>query len=719
MEKKYLILALGIFLLIGTSLKSQDSIFAQKTKLLDVEENSWYETFMPLYFNDDDKLDFTGGNTELKMYLSSDFGDYERKDLGWIPDFPIKYMDFDNDSLPDILCAGNYYYKNMGNDSLALTELGISGWDKDFADYGDIDNDGYVDALVLQPITFEKDKLMLYFAHGDNTYDEVILDNSLSSYGYKQLIDINGDGLLDIGVINGYSSTNIMLFTNNGDRTFTKLKIENNIYNNTNCFNLVDLDNDGDKDILLSGFDSDKGLYVMENIDGTFSNEMKINNQNQLFFKSEDIDFDGDFDIVFLAKDGNNFNISYQLNDGEMNFSNPQIIGSVIGYNYYFNNSEIYKNWFSLIDVDGDGVKDILLNAPADKEIVWFKNTTVVAKPTELLAQPISQNVCENDSVTFTIEATGTNLTYHWQKDVVDISGATADSYTIDAASSTDAGEYKCVVTGDGGTVTSKGAILSIKKNTSITKQPQSVQICEGKSASFGVEATGENLAYQWQKDGVDISGATSADYTIATVSVPDAGKYVCMISGECGALQSAEATLTIDPLIVIDTQPQSADISRGKQAKFTVSATGTISGYQWQKDGVALNDGGKYTGTTTAELTISDVAQSEEGNYTVMISGDCGNVTSDTATLLVITATIDLAKAGITIIPNPTHDYIHIINTGKNIDQIAIYSITGKKTLQKSKDFDRIDLSMLQSGVYFVKVVQGRDVVVDKVVVE
>ena len=180
--------------------------------------------------------------------------------------------------------------------------------------------------------------------------------------------------------------------------------------------------------------------------------------------------------------------------------------------------------------------------------------------------------------------------------------------------------------------------------------------------------------------------------------------------------MTSDAATLTVKPLISITAQPQSIEIGRGKQAVFSVAATGTISTYQWYKDGTALSDGGKYTGTTTAQLTISDAAQSEAGSYTVKISGECGDITSDAATLSVLTATDDLAT-GITIIPNPVHDYIKIINTGQKINKLEIYNTAGIKVLQKSTDFELIDLSGLKSGVYFVKMLRGSEVRVERVV--
>ena len=61
-----------------------------------------------------------------------------------------------------------------------------------------------------------------------------------------------------------------------------------------------------------------------------------------------------------------------------------------------------------------------------------------------------------------------------------------------------------------------------------ISGQPTARTVSAGVSTTFAVTAaaTGATLSYQWQKDGVDISGATSASYTIASPVVGDAGNF-------------------------------------------------------------------------------------------------------------------------------------------------------------------------------------------------
>ncbi len=83
-----------------------------------------------------------------------------------------------------------------------------------------------------------------------------------------------------------------------------------------------------------------------------------------------------------------------------------------------------------------------------------------------ITAQPSSLTVLEGSSATFSVTATGTGLNYQWRFNGSSISGATAGSYTIASVQSSDAGTYDVVVSNDGGSVTSSGAVLTVSTVT-------------------------------------------------------------------------------------------------------------------------------------------------------------------------------------------------------------------------------------------------------------
>ena len=85
---------------------------------------------------------------------------------------------------------------------------------------------------------------------------------------------------------------------------------------------------------------------------------------------------------------------------------------------------------------------------------------------------------------------------------------------------------------------------------TSITTHPaDQLLLVPGSPASFtvSVEAIpGHDHTYQWQKNKIDIVGATSNALIISSVTKTDEGTYCCVVSNTAGPVTSDPARLTI-----------------------------------------------------------------------------------------------------------------------------------------------------------------------------
>lgn len=215
--------------------------------------------------------------------------------------------------------------------------------------------------------------------------------------------------------------------------------------------------------------------------------------------------------------------------------------------------------------------------------------TTVRDTPPILTGNPSSQNVCAGSPVNFSVTVTGNNLAYQWQKDAVNLSNGSpyAGVTTADlSVSPAEAGDYRCLVSNTGGSVTSAVASLTLKAATVITGQPTAQAVCLGGSAQFSVAATGAGpLGYQWQKNTVDLSngghysGANSNVLTVANADNSDAATYRCVVTADCGSVISSNAALTVSyPVLAVS--PPSLNfgtIATGTTAysSFTVSNAG------------------------------------------------------------------------------------------------------------------------------------------------
>jgi len=83
-----------------------------------------------------------------------------------------------------------------------------------------------------------------------------------------------------------------------------------------------------------------------------------------------------------------------------------------------------------------------------------------------------------------------------------------------------------------------------------ISTQPANQSVSAGQTATFSVAASGTApLAYQWQMNGADISGAISASYTTpVTITANSGEQFRVMVSNSAGSVTSNSATLTVNP---------------------------------------------------------------------------------------------------------------------------------------------------------------------------
>jgi glucose/arabinose dehydrogenase len=85
-----------------------------------------------------------------------------------------------------------------------------------------------------------------------------------------------------------------------------------------------------------------------------------------------------------------------------------------------------------------------------------------------------------------------------------------------------------------------------------ITNHPTDIEIMEGLEPTFTVNTIGSTpFTYQWQKNEVDIDGATSASFTIPGVDPFDEGQYRVIVSNIAGSATSNMATLSVIPIVV------------------------------------------------------------------------------------------------------------------------------------------------------------------------
>jgi Immunoglobulin domain len=228
--------------------------------------------------------------------------------------------------------------------------------------------------------------------------------------------------------------------------------------------------------------------------------------------------------------------------------------------------------------------------------------TAATAKPA-ITAQPANQTVNAGQQATFAVVATGTPApSYQWRKNSKNIDGATSANYKTPGASFSDNGaKFDVVVSNSAGSITSSAATLTVDATTAvkptIVTQPSNQTVTVGQTATFTVVAAGTPApTYQWQKDGANISGATSATYVTPATGSNDSGtNFDVVVSNSAGNVTSNSATLTVNaaPSSTVDVTTYHYDNLRtGQNTHETVLTHANVKQAKFGKVGAFPVDG-------------------------------------------------------------------------------------------------------------------------------
>ena len=167
-----------------------------------------------------------------------------------------------------------------------------------------------------------------------------------------------------------------------------------------------------------------------------------------------------------------------------------------------------------------------------------------------------------------------------------------------------------------------------------VSKHPDSKELCPGESHTLYVNTTGTGLTYQWRRNGALIPNATDSVLVLTNVNSGNTGFYGVIVSSSCfSPIISNEANVQVRIPTVINKQPENQNVCPGDSAKFILDADGHAIKYQWFKGNM------KIDGATSTNLIIPYVTQNDVASYTCEITGFCGFVKSNAVTIALNTA--------------------------------------------------------------------------------
>lgn len=328
---------------------------------------------------DKDVLSASAEDNILSWYKNLDgqgtFGEQQIIDNNFVTAHDSFASDMDSDGDKDIVLISRYiefptklaWYENIDGLGTFGEEqiISIDEFNFEQINPADIDSDGDVDIVAT---VYRK---LIWFENindQNNFIPRIIFEEEINDFKlkYNLPIDIDNDG--DMDVISGGYHDNIEWYENlYGLGTFGEeqiITIDN--IEILKEINAADIDGDGDMDVLSASRNDGKiAWYENTNGLGDFGEQQLINGPDEFYGFSvvaADIDNDGDMDVV--SGRGDDYVSWYENLDGLGNFSQASIISTEI------------DGVLQVIttDINNDGYIDIVSTSYWDHKIAWYEN---------------------------------------------------------------------------------------------------------------------------------------------------------------------------------------------------------------------------------------------------------------------------------------------------------------------------------------------------------
>lgn len=205
-----------------------------------------------------------------------------------------------------------------------------------------------------------------FYSFAQFSFDRYELNETLDGIESVHSVDFDNDGDMDIFTASG-NDNRVILFEQQSDGSFAT-KVLSNDATGAKVVKSYDFDLDGDLDIVAIGSDpGDHSIWWWENINNTFSNKKVIVNiSNQAFqdFQISDLDNDGDLDIVTVE-----FSTA----------SGPGLLSMWVNDNFNFTLLELSDNCIDgrqieIVDWDNDNDLDFLISEGLGDKMTFWEN---------------------------------------------------------------------------------------------------------------------------------------------------------------------------------------------------------------------------------------------------------------------------------------------------------------------------------------------------------
>lgn len=258
-----------------------------------------------------------------------------------------------------------------------------------------------------------------------------------------------------------------------------------------------------------------------------------------------------------------------------------------------------------------------------------------------IITQPEDCTGSFGDTVTFTVEASGEGLSFQWQLSDDDgenwrNSSTKQATYSTTLTTTNNGRAVRCVVTDSSGNSAISSVAYMKAAGIVITVQPEDFIGNLGDTVTIIVEASGEELSYQWQLS--DDNGETwrnsstkQAVYSTTLTTVNNGRMVQCVITDSYGnSTVTDSATMSVAG-VTITSQPEDCTGAIGDKVTFAVEAAGDGLSYQWQ---LSDDNGETWRNSSTKQATYSTTLTTANNGRAVrcVVTDSSGNSATSSA---------------------------------------------------------------------------------------
>jgi hypothetical protein len=345
---------------------------------------------------------------------------------------------------------------------------------------------------------------------------------------------------------------------------------------------------------------------------------------------------------------------------------------------WYLNDSKIANATDSILTVTASGSYKARYNNPGC--ISSFSSSitiTVSPKPIATNITASTTSICTGQTVLLTASS---DSAYQWYRNDTPLPNVGTKTITVN-----ESGSYTYIARSNG-CLSDKSTAISITVTPlpTATFTMSSSSICEGSKVTL-TASTGTGYTYQWLKNGVNVSGATSSTY-----SAGETGRYAVLINNNGCSATSTSDSLTVAAI------PSKPTISKDGTELLSSSAAGNL----WYAEGNLISGANQQRYKPT-----------NNGNYSAKVrTNGCESVMSETYYFLV-TALVELSNDEyIKAYPNPLtsgQDLVIDWRIGglNEAIKVEVFDMNGRKVLDKklSRNDNRIKING-GNGIYILQ---------------